>query len=78
MQVQILYEAQQAEGASSNLVSRSIWELSSNFVYLYIIDVNEITKSKWYITNKMTFATLESNLVYIVLERNGVLNMADI
>ena len=46
MQVQILCEAQQAEGASSNLVSRSIWELSSNFVYLYIIDINEITKSK--------------------------------
>ena len=69
MQVQILCEAQQAEGASSNLVSRSIWELSSNFVYLYIIDVNENTKKEWCIlTSKRALVVLESSLGCMALE----------
>ena len=69
MQVQILYEAQQAEGASSNLVSRSIWEPSSNFVYLYIIDVNENIKKEWCIlTSKRALVVLESSLGCMALE----------
>ena len=58
----------QAGGAGSNPVSRSTWEPSSNFVYLYIIDVNEITKSKWCITSKRAFVALESNLGCMALE----------
>ena len=59
----------QAEGASSNLVSRSIWEPSSNFVYLYIIDVNENTKKEWCIlTSKRALVVLESSLGCMALE----------
>ena len=58
----------QADGAGSNPVSRSTWEPSSNFVYLYIIDVNEIIKSKWCITSKRAFVALESNLGCMALE----------
>ena len=58
----------QADGAGSNPVSRSIWEPFSNFVYLYIIGLNEITKSKWCITSKRAFVTLESNLGCMALE----------
>ena len=58
----------QADGAGSNPVSRSIWEPFSNFIYLYIIDFNEITKSKWCITSKRVFVTLESNLGCMALE----------
>ena len=58
----------QADGAGSNPVSRSTWEPFSNFIYLYIIDLNEITKSKWCITSKRTFVALESNLGCMALE----------
>ena len=58
----------QADGAGANPVSRSTWEPFSNFIYLYIIDLNEITKSKWCITSKRTFVALESNLGCMALE----------
>ena len=53
----------------SNPVSCFIGEPFSNFIYLYIIDVNEITKKEWCIlTSKRALVALESSLGCMALE----------